>query len=92
MSHPQHPPPRKLRCFTRAVKNARYLQERDPENFAKRRTGPGMGTGLPVEILHNLHKLKPESPELKPFPAVADFLRRHPMPAIRKWPHRENKS
>jgi hypothetical protein len=80
-----------MRCFTRAVKNVRYLQERAPEIFAKRRTGPGMGTGLPVEILHHLHNLKPDSPELKPFPEVADFLKKHPMPAVRKWPSREGK-
>ena len=91
MSQPTPSVPRKLRCFTRALKNARYLQQHDPATFAKRRTGLGMGTGLPAEILHHLHQLKPDSPELAPFPAVADFLRRHPMPAIRKWPSKGGK-
>jgi hypothetical protein len=91
MSQLASAPPRKMRCFTRAVKNARYLQNYAPEIFAKQATGPGMGTGLPVEILHHLHTLKPDSPELKRFPAVAEFLRRHPMPALRKWPSRQEK-
>jgi hypothetical protein len=91
MSQPSAAPPRKMRCFTRAVKNARYLQEHAPDTFAKRLTGPGMGTGLPVEILHHLHKMKHDSPELKPFPAVAEFLRKHPMPALRRWPSRAGK-
>lgn len=34
--HENHPdqPARQIRCFTRAVKNARYLQQHDPANFA----------------------------------------------------------
>jgi hypothetical protein len=76
---------RPMRCFTRAVKNARFLQEHDPATFAKDHRGPGLGTGLPVEILHRLHLLSPDAPELGPYPAVSDFLKRHPMPKIRKW-------
>jgi hypothetical protein len=76
---------RQIRCFTRAVKNARYLQQHDPANFAKDHRGPGLGTGLPVEILNRLHLLAPDAPELAPYPAVSDFLKRHPMPKIRKW-------
>ena len=78
-------PPRAMRCFTRAVKNARYLQQHDPDTFAKDHRGLGLGTGLPVEILHRLHLLAPDAPELEPYPAVSDFLKRHPMPKIRKW-------
>jgi hypothetical protein len=85
--HESHPaqPARSMRCFTRAVKNARYLQQHDPATFAKDHRGPGLGTGLPVEILHRLHLLSPDAPELGPYPAVSDFLKRHPMPKIRKW-------
>jgi hypothetical protein len=85
--HESHPaqPARQIRCFTRAVKNVRYLQQHDPANFAKGHRGPGLGTGLPVEILHRLHLLGPDAPELAPYPAVSEFLKRHPMPKIRKW-------
>jgi hypothetical protein len=85
MSENPTQPVRQIRCFTRAVKNARYLQKLDPANFAKDHRGPGLGTGLPVEILQRLHLLAPDAPELARYPEVSDFLKRNPMPKIRKW-------
>jgi hypothetical protein len=82
-SHPAQPA-RRVRCFTRAVKNARYLQQHDPVNFVKDHREAGFGTGLPIEILHRLHRLDPDAAELAQYPAVSDFLKRHPMPKIRK--------
>jgi hypothetical protein len=73
-------PVRKFRCFTRAIKNARFLQQHDPANFAKDNKAQGFGTGVPAEVLQVLHRLTPDSPELKNHAAVADFLRKRPMP------------
>lgn len=90
--HENHPdqPARPGRCFTRAVKNARYLQQLDPARFGNDRE-PGLGTGLPVEILQRLHLLSPDAPELAPYPAVSDVLNRHPMPKVRKWTETEGR-
>jgi hypothetical protein len=84
--HEDHPdqPTRQVRCFTRAVKNARYLRQHDPAHFGDDRER-GLGTGLPVEILQRLHLLAPDAPELAPYPAVSEFLNRHPIPKVRKW-------
>ena len=77
--------PRRVRCFTRALKNARYLQQHDPATFDKDKNAEGFGTGVPVEILHRLHLLPTDAPELKSHPAVADFLRKRGVPKPQRW-------
>ena len=47
--NPTQPVP-KYRCFTRAIKNARFLQQADPATFAKQKDTAGFGTGVPIEI------------------------------------------
>jgi hypothetical protein len=79
------PPERRIRCFTRAVKNARYLQQHDPATFAKDKNAEGFGTGVPVNILNRLHHLQHDSPELQGHAAVAGFLKKHPVPKPRRW-------
>jgi hypothetical protein len=82
--HHEDQPAHQVRCFTRAVKNARYLRRHDPASFGDERA-PGLGTRLPAEILQRLHLLAPDAPELAPYPAVSEFLSRHPIPKVRRW-------
>src|SRR5919108_3400921 len=74
-----------VRCLTRAVKNARFLQERDPAHFAQDPNAEGFGTGIPLEILETLHRLAPDAPALTRHPQVAEFARqtRLPVPSLR---------
>jgi hypothetical protein len=69
-----------VRCFTRALKNASYLQTIAPDIFATDPSAEGFGTGVPIEILHNLHRLRPNSPILNRHKAVAEFLRKNKLP------------
>jgi len=78
-------PVRKFRCFTRAVKNAGFLKQHDPATFAKDKNAPGFGTGVPVEILQVLHRLEPDSAELKQHPEVSAFLRKQALPKPQGW-------
>lgn len=64
-----------VRCYTRALKNARFLREAAPEIFAKDPDTAGFGTGVPLEILRGLHRISPDSPVLNPHQAVAEVLR-----------------
>ena len=80
-SHPH--PVRKFRCYTRAIKNARYLQQHDPATFAKDKNAQGFGTGVPLDVLQVLHRLKPDAPELIGHAEVSNFLRKHAMPGPR---------
>jgi hypothetical protein len=73
-------PERRIRCFTRASKNARFLKHHEPETFDKDKDAEGFGTGVPLPILQRLHHLTADSPELRPHPAVAEFLKRRDMP------------
>ncbi len=73
-------PPRRIRCYTRAVKNARFLKQQDPATFDRGKDADGFGTGVPVEILQHLHRLRDDSPELRAHPQVAEFLRRNNVP------------
>ncbi len=75
------PEMRQVRCLTRALKNARYLQTTAPDIFAKDLSAEGFGTGVPIEILRDLHRLQPDSPVLGRHPAVAEFLRTNTLPA-----------
>ncbi len=78
-------PVRKFRCHTRAIKNARFLKRHDPATFVKDKNAQGFGTGVPMEILQVLHRLKPDSPELKNQPQVSDFLKKHAVPGPQGW-------
>jgi hypothetical protein len=78
-------PVRKFRCFTRAIKNAGYLKQHDPAAFAKDKTARGFGTGVPIEILQVLHRLNPDSPELKHHQDVSAFLRKQAVPKPQGW-------
>src|SRR6266700_1849392 len=69
-----------VRCFTRAIKNARYLQRIAPEVFAQDADAEGFGTGVPIEILSGLHRIPYHSPVLSRHPAVASALRIEPPP------------
>jgi hypothetical protein len=84
-SHPPSLPGRRVRCFTRAIKNARYLQQHDPATFDKDKNADGFGTGVPMEILHVLHRLRHDSPELQSHPSVSEFLRNRPVPGPERW-------
>jgi hypothetical protein len=79
------PPERRIRCFTRAVKNARYLQAHDPATFAKDKDAEGFGTGVPVHILNRLHLLRPDSAELQGHDEVVRFLEKHAVPKPERW-------
>jgi len=69
-----------LRCYTRALKNARYLQQVAPRRFARGPEAEGFGTGVAVEILRGLQWIGHDSPVLSPFEDVANFLRTSPLP------------
>src|ERR1700724_237611 len=69
-----------VRCFTRALKNARYLQQMAPQLFARDAHAEGFGTGVPIEILRGLHRTRHDSPVLSRHQAVADFLRQNQLP------------
>jgi hypothetical protein len=76
---------RKFRCYTRAWKNAQYLQQIAPGTFAKDKKAAGFGTGVPLDILNRLQHLRPDSPELKGYRAVSEFLRHHRVPGPERW-------
>jgi hypothetical protein len=77
--------PQPVRCLTRALKNARFLQETEPALFARDPTAEGFGTDIPLEVLQTLHRLPSDAPVLSRYPALADFTRRTrlPVPAAR---------
>jgi hypothetical protein len=65
-----------VRCYTRALKNARFLRDAAPEIFAQNPSAEGFGTGVPLEILRGLHRMPHDSPVLNRHAAVAQVLRR----------------
>jgi hypothetical protein len=69
-----------VRCYTRALKNARYLQEMAPDTFAKDPAAEGFGTGVPMEILRRLHRTSPDSAVLELYTSVAEVIRETPLP------------
>ena len=69
-----------MRCYTRALKNARYLQQAAPHLFARQPSGESFGTGIPMGILSVLHRLRHDSPVLRRHQAVADFLKENALP------------
>jgi hypothetical protein len=78
-------PVRRFRCFTRAIKNAEFLKQHDPATFAKDKKARGFGTGVPIEILQVLHRMRPDSAELKHHPDVSAFLRKQAVPKPQGW-------
>jgi hypothetical protein len=76
---------RPIRCFTRALKNARYLQQQDPVRFDRDKSAEGFGTGVPMEILIGLHRLRAESPDLQAHPDLVEFLKTHAIPGPQRW-------
>jgi hypothetical protein len=73
-------PRAELRCFTRALKNGRHLQKVAPHTFAKDTSAEGFGTGVPIEILNRLHRLRADAPELRGRDDIAEFLRKNRLP------------
>jgi hypothetical protein len=69
-----------VRCYTRALKNARYLQSVAPKVFKKGRLAEGFGTGIPLELLRVLHRTRHDSPLLRRHKDIADVLKKHPIP------------
>ena len=69
-----------VRCSTRALKNARHLQELAPDQFAVDPAAEGFGTGVPMEILRGLHRISPDSPVLNRHKAVSALVRKSPLP------------
>jgi len=69
-----------VRCFTRALKNAKYLQKTAPHLFAKDSSTEGFGTGIPIDILRRLHRIPHDSPELQAHKTVAAFLKENTLP------------
>lgn len=69
-----------VRCFTRALKNARYLQKNAPHLFAKDSSAEGFGTGIPFDILRRLHRLPNDSPEIRVHEALATFMKENTLP------------
>ena len=53
-----------------------------PDLFAKDPSMEGFGTGVPVEILRGLHRIRHDSPILSRHQAVAETLRKHPLPSV----------
>ena len=73
------PPGSRVRCGTRALKNAEYLRRHIPE--ARRKDDDvGFGTGIPTEVLARLHRLPHDDPDLREHEHVAAFLRSHRLP------------
>jgi hypothetical protein len=68
------------RCLTRALKNAHYIQKAAPHLFAKDAGSEGFGTGIPMEILRGLHRIRHDSPVLSRHKAVAEFLKENRLP------------
>jgi hypothetical protein len=71
---------RTVRCGTRALKNAAYLEHNAPEAISHTESDDGFGTGVPDDVLRQLHRLEPDAPELRRHQAVADFMRKKPIP------------
>ena len=62
-----------------------FLKQQDPATFASDKNARGFGTGVPIEILQVLHRLEPDSAELKNYPKVAAFLRKQAVPKPQRW-------
>ena len=57
-----------------------------PHVFGKDPEAGGFGTGIPLEIFRNLHRIPHHSPVLNRHPAVADFLKTHRLPIPTRGP------
>jgi hypothetical protein len=77
---------REARCSTRALKNAVHLRAAAPHLFAKQASAEGFGTGIPIEILRGLHRLRHDSTVLNGHPHVAAFVRENRLPLPSRTP------
>jgi hypothetical protein len=80
-----NPTAKRVRCYTRAWKNARFLREQDPATFTRDENAQGFGTGVPLETLQVLHRMRFDSPELQARSDLVEFLRRHAIPKPERW-------
>jgi len=69
-----------VRCYTRALKNALHLKKVAPEIFDENPSADGFGTGIPLELLRNLHHIPDSSPIFGRYKGLADVIREHPLP------------
>ncbi len=81
--------PHRIRCFTRALKNARFLQQAAPATFAKSTRDHAFGTGLPAVVLQRLHLFTHESPEVQPHPELVEFLKKQTVPKPKRMERRQ---
>src|SRR5437879_1087450 len=69
-----------VRCGTRALKNAQYLNEHAPHVLPAPESEEGFGTGIRSDVLARLHRLPHDHPDLKGHEQVAEFLRTNGLP------------
>lgn len=70
---------KRIRCYTRALKNARYLQRNGPNTFRREDRATGFGTGIPLAVLQQADRLRHDSSQLAGHEAVSRFIERHEM-------------
>ena len=75
--------PKRVRCYTRALKNARYLQRNAPAAFRQEKDAVGFGTGVPIALLKRLHGVRQDSAAVARHPAVFRFLKQNTIPQAR---------
>jgi len=79
---PNSKSPKRVRCYTRALKNARYLQSNGPAGFRQEKGAVGFGTGVPFALLQRLHRVRQDSAAVARHPAVFAFLKRNTIPQV----------
>ena len=79
---PNRKSPKRVRCYTRALKNARYLQRNGPAALRQRKDAVGFGTGVPIALLQRLHSIRQDSAAVAHHPAVFRFLKRNTIPKV----------
>src|SRR5258707_1624610 len=75
-----------IRNYTRAVKNAKYLEKVAPHILAAGEPGEGPRGMVPAHVLGQIHRLRHDAPELRGYPALAEFLRTSPIPGPGRAP------
>jgi hypothetical protein len=66
------------RCFTRAMKNARYLRDVAPHIIQK--------DSPPMELLAKVHTMDPQSSEVKAHRELTQFLEKNRFPVVGRLP------
>jgi len=69
-----------VRCATRALKNARYLQESAADAIPRPGSPEGFGTGIPIPVLARLHRLPHDHPDLRAYKPLAAYLQHNRLP------------